>query len=55
MSYSNRPSKWADPSVAPVEWDPLSRRMRTRPAFKASARLEKRNKARAEARKALTS
>lgn len=50
MANSNRPSKWADPSVAPVEWDPLSRKMRPRPPFKASPRLEKRNKARAEAR-----
>ena len=28
MSYSNRPSKWADPTVAPVFIDPVTKKLR---------------------------
>jgi hypothetical protein len=51
MAYSNRPSKWADPTVAPTFVDPVTGKRYVRDPFTQSPYQEAKLKRAAEARK----
>lgn len=46
MSYSNRPSRRPDPTIAPILHDPVTGKLKVRPPFMPSARQEAMNERR---------